>query len=97
MGILETYEVLKAKEAEVQVEKERIEVLSKFAAFAAQELESQFPGQWTPEDQAKLAAALIDMAIAEEQEQEKVAEIRDSAKIFAREVWSELEALSQGQ
>lgn len=97
MGLLDTYEGLKAKEAEAQVEQERINVLSKFAEFAAQELEAQFPGQWTQEDQAKLASALINMAITEEEEQEKVAEIRDSAKIFAREVWNELETLSQGQ
>ena len=96
MSLLETYEGLKAKEAEAQVEQERIQVLAKFANFAAQELEGKFPGQWTLEDQAKLASALIDMAIAEENEQEKVAEICNSAKIFAREVWNELETLSQG-
>lgn len=97
MGLLDTYEGLKLKEAEGQVEQERMEVLSKFAEFAATQLEEKYPGQWTQEEQAKLASALIDMAIEEEAEQEKIAEITNSAKIFAREVWNELETLSQGQ
>jgi hypothetical protein len=57
------------QEAENQEIMARVEVLSKFAQFAAEQLETAYPGQWTKEDQKKLAIILIQKA-AEEEENE---------------------------
>ena len=98
MSLLNTYENMQKQAAEQQEMGERVEVLNKFASLAAEELESAYPGNWTKEDQYKLAAALIEMAVNQEEveaeQQAKVAELCESAKIFAQEVWNNLEAIA---
>ena len=98
MSLLNTYENMQKQAAEQQEMSERVEVLNKFASLAAEELEAQYPGSWTKEDQYKLAAALIELAVAQEEQeteqQAKVAELCESAKIFAQEVWNNLEAIA---
>ena len=94
MSLVDVWENQKAKEAEAQIDGARVEVLQKFAEYAAEQLEKEFPGQWTQDDQLKLASELINMAVKEEEEEEKVAEIQAAAKIFANEVWNELEKRS---
>jgi hypothetical protein len=98
MSLLTTYDNMLKKEAEDQVKGERLEVLNKFASLAAEQLEARYPGNWTKEEQFKLASTLIELAVEQEEaevtKQEKVAELCESAKIFANEVWSQLEALA---
>lgn len=89
MSLLETYENMKTKAAEDQLNVQRWEVINEYAKFAAEKLEENFPGQWTQEDQLKLASALIE---ADTEESEKIAHvenIKEAAVIFAREAWDE--------
>jgi hypothetical protein len=71
--LLDTYKEL-VKEAEDAVVKERVDFLDKYAAFATEELQKEFPNNFTQDDVVDLAGRLIDNDLAVEAEQEKQAE-----------------------
>ena len=52
--------------------------------MAWERLEAEYPGQWTQEEQAKLAMALIDIDAEEEEKVAEVQKIAEKAIIFAR-------------
>lgn len=89
--MLQYYNQKKVKEAEMaeqtKLAEGRVEVLNKFAEYAAELLESEYPGTWTREEQAKLAVALIERAVQEDSEAEvmdaKIAELQQAGTIMA--------------
>lgn len=89
MSLFDTYNAMQQKEAEAQIVEQRIAVLDAYTKLAAEKLEENYPGNWTQEDQAKLAAALIELDQEAAEAEEKVATIKEAAAIFARETWNE--------
>jgi len=86
MGLFEKYletqqsvEVTKVAEAE---DAARIEVIAEFAKQAELAIQAEGVTNYTEEDVMKVASAMIDAAVEEEQEAEKIAELVDMGRII---------------
>lgn len=100
MSLIDIHEEMlkEAKEQEVTEEeneevKERLEVLSKYAALAEELLEEEYGEDYNEEDVTKLAEYIIDSDLQAQEEYEKVAEYDQYGRIMARAYVDEINDL----
>ena len=84
MSLLETYEEMqKVAEAEA-LKQERVDVIVKYASLADEALSEKYGDNYNEEDVIKVASFMIDSDLAQEEEQEKIAEYDELGRIMAR-------------
>lgn len=93
MSLLKAYEQMTKEAAEQEIMKERVAVIEKYASFAEDELAKAYPNNYTKEDVAQLADAMIQHDIAIEEQQEKIAELDEAGRIMARAFYAESQSL----
>jgi hypothetical protein len=103
-NLLEIHEQM-LKEAETkQLMEDRVSILEKYAAYAEQLLQKDYPNNFNKSDVVELADKMIqhDIEVEEQQAkeaelQEKVAEVDALGRVMARSYWDELQKLNVEQ
>ncbi len=101
MSLLETYDLMKQAEQEVEISNgeqekvaERMEVLAKYAEVAEEALKAEFGEDYELTDVEKLAEMLIQKDLETNEEEVKVAELVEAGQIMAHSFAEELQVIS---
>jgi predicted ATP-dependent protease len=89
-NLLETYEQLQKQAEYDELDKERVDVIVKYASLAEEKLSDAYGDNYTEDDVIKVAEFMIDNDLAVEEEQEKIAEYDQLGRIMARAYIDEL-------
>lgn len=101
MSLLETYDLMKQAEQEVEISNEeqekvaeRMEVLAKYAEVAEEALKVEFGEDYELTDVEKLAEMLIQKDLETNEDEMKVGELVEAGQIMAHAFADELQTIS---